>query len=438
MRWLLIVFISGIIFANDLKIIGAVPFGSSSLRLESNRALTNSDISIHKINEINFIDIYAVLLFGKKEYSFSNGASITLVQNNKQRARLLISLTSKTTYEYTINSKYLYIVIKDKLPPLEVKPQATIHKEVKSTKTIQSKTTQKAKEAQDTQPLKSYIAKDIKPSKANEIKKEISNNETIKKEERKDIKKPQAVLISKSTPKDNAKLSSYTRKKIIMIDPGHGGKDCGAIGVAGVCEKAVVLIVSLETAKILDKKGYIVYITRNKDYFIELRDRTEMANEKKADLFVSIHANSIPKGSNNSANGVETYFLSTARTERALFVAELENKGDIETMNYYSKSAFLNTLSSHRLILSNKLAIDLQSATLNSIRESYKDIKDGGVREGPFWVLAGALMPSALIEIGYQSNPKEANRLLDKDYQKLIANGIVNGIEAFFAKNPIY
>lgn len=407
MRWLSIIFILTIsVLANDLKIIGAVPFGSSSLRLEANRIINNKDISIHKINDTNFIDIYGSLAFSKKDYSFSNGASITLAQNNKERARLLVVLTSKTAYEYTINSKYLYIVIKDK-----VLLDSTKSKEIK--------------------PIPTNKPTNLKPK----------NNEKIKQVDTK-VQEPKktahAVLSSKASPKDNAKLNSYMKKKIIMIDPGHGGKDCGAIGVTGVCEKVVVLSVALEVTKILDKKGYIVYITRNKDYFIELRDRTEMANEKKADLFVSIHANSIPKGSNNHANGIETYFLSTARSERALSVAETENKGDIETMSYYSKSAFLNTLSSQRLILSNKLAIDLQSSTLNSIKEVYRDIKDGGVREGPFWVLAGALMPSALIEIGYQSNPKEANRLLDKEYQKLIANGIANGIESFFAKNPIY
>ncbi len=221
----------------------------------------------------------------------------------------------------------------------------------------------------------------------------------------------------------------------IVIDPGHGGKDCGAIGINKVCEKVIVLAVAKMLEAELKKRGYIVYMTRNNDVYIDLKKRTEMANAKNAHLFVSIHANSVGKGGNHKAEGVETYFLSTARSERAKDVAEQENKGDVETMNHFSKLSFLNTLNSHRLIASNKLAIDIQFNILRELRKQYEGVVDGGVREGPFWVLAGALMPSVLIEIGYNSHEIEAKRINNKEYQKSLAIGIANGIDGFVVKN---
>ena len=225
-------------------------------------------------------------------------------------------------------------------------------------------------------------------------------------------------------------------KKRIVIDAGHGGKDCGAIGVVKVCEKVITLDVAKLLEKELKKRGYIVYMTRSKDVYLGLRERTQYANAKRADLFISIHANSVPKRSSKNANGVETYFLSTARSERAKSVAEKENKDDVDAMNYFSKLSYLNSMNTHRLIASNKLAIDIQSGMLRELKAKYPKLIDGGVREGPFWVLAGALMPSVLIEIGYISHPTEGRRINHRDYQIILAKGIADGIEGYFAKNP--
>ncbi|CCB79590.1 N-acetylmuramoyl-L-alanine amidase [Helicobacter bizzozeronii CIII-1] len=221
----------------------------------------------------------------------------------------------------------------------------------------------------------------------------------------------------------------------IVLDPGHGGRDCGAMGVSHVCEKHIVLHVAKYLQKELKERGYIVYMTRHNDHYIGLKERTEFANNKEADLFISIHANSIPKHSTSNPKGVETYFLSPARSERARKVAEQENQDDVRGMDYFSKMSFLNSLNSQRLVISNKLAIDIQFGILSLLRQHYQGVIDGGVREGPFWVLAGALMPSVLIEIGYNSNPKESKRLQDKTYQQFLAKGIANGIQSFFEKN---
>ncbi|BDQ26656.1 N-acetylmuramoyl-L-alanine amidase family protein [Helicobacter heilmannii] len=221
----------------------------------------------------------------------------------------------------------------------------------------------------------------------------------------------------------------------VVIDPGHGGHDCGALGVNHVCEKRIVLAVAKDLQQELIKRGYKVYMTRKKDVYISLKARTEFANNKNADLFISIHANSIPKSAPTNPEGIETYFLSTARSERARKVAEQENQDDVKVMDYFSKLSFLNSLNSQRLIISNKLAIDVQFGILNKLRQHYKGVVDGGVREGPFWVLAGALMPSILIEIGYNSNPKESKRIQDKRYEQWLAQGIADGVQSFISKN---
>jgi len=231
------------------------------------------------------------------------------------------------------------------------------------------------------------------------------------------------------TPRDRS-------KKVIVIDPGHGGKDSGAIG-NGYMEKEIVLQVGLQLAEQLRSVGYTVYMTRSNDTFIELKDRTKFANDKSADLFLSVHANAIPKGSDaNAAYGIETYFLSPGRSERAMRVAALENSEDMSEMGAYGKLSFLSVLNSEKIIASNKLAIDIQKGVLNNLRKQYPNVKDNGAREAPFWVLVGAQMPAILLETGYISNPEESSRISDPKYQKWMVEGMIDGVKHYFANNP--
>jgi N-acetylmuramoyl-L-alanine amidase len=225
------------------------------------------------------------------------------------------------------------------------------------------------------------------------------------------------------------------KNKIIVIDPGHGGKDPGAIGYKRYKEKNVVLAIGKYLRDELKKRGYKVYMTRDKDKFIRLSKRTKFANKKKANLFISIHANATSKRNVNKAKGIETYFLAKRSSSRAKKVAEMENKSDLEDMDYYAKTSILNFLNHHLIIKSNKLALDVQSSVLLNLKKHYKGIVDGGVREGPFWVLVGAQMPSILIEVGFITNKKEAKRLVNKRYQKRLAKGIADGIDRYFLKN---
>ena len=226
----------------------------------------------------------------------------------------------------------------------------------------------------------------------------------------------------------------FSRNKTIVIDPGHGGTDPGAVN-GSLKEKTAVLGVAKKLGEILKARGYKVYFTRSTDVFINLRSRTKFANDKMADLFVSIHANAAPNAAKaKSMHGIETFFLSPARSERSKNAAALENKSDIEEMNYFSQQTFLNVLNREKIIASNKLGIDIQKEILASARKVYA-ASDGSVREAPFWVLVGALMPAVLVEIGYITHPVEGEKLFNEAYQKALANGIANGIDGYFAKN---
>lgn len=239
-----------------------------------------------------------------------------------------------------------------------------------------------------------------------------------------------------NTAKAVNSVKNIAKNRVIVLDAGHGGSDVGAVGPNKRYEKVVNLAVTKYLEAVLKQRGYKVFLTRTNDTFIKVSNRTILANKKNADLFISVHANSIVKEKAKTMSGIETFFLSPARSERAKRVAALENKNDIREMNESSKSVFLESLNRPRITASHKFAIDVQAGMLQAARSKYKDVKDSGVREGPFWVLVGAQMPSILIELGYISHPKESRRLYEKEYQQLLANGIANGIDSYFAKNP--
>jgi len=228
---------------------------------------------------------------------------------------------------------------------------------------------------------------------------------------------------------------SYFQGKTIVIDPGHGGKDPGAIGYRHYREKVVVLQIARTLRDILKKRGYRVYMTRSDDNFIKLRNRTKYANRKDADLFISIHANALGGKNARKVEGIECYFLDKSRSSRAKKVAAQENSADMSEMDYYGKEIFLSTLNSHNIVASNKLAIDLQRGALANLRKHYKGVKDSGVRPAPFWVLVGAQMPAVLVEVGFISHPKEAKRLVNRTYQRRMAEGLANGVDRYFINN---
>ncbi|WP_212790291.1 N-acetylmuramoyl-L-alanine amidase family protein [Helicobacter pylori] len=427
-------------YATTLKIINIVPFGSSSVKISFNQEIKKfKEVSLKNFK--SYLELEAILTIPKKHYQFSKQSSITIVQFSPKLARVVISHAPKMTYEVKILKDKLYVSIVEKKPltrhqmaPKPPKHHALKHQALKPTLKSIIKEAKEVKEKTPTKHARSKLAHsqwNERSAKKEIPKKEIPKKEIPKKEAENETKN-QVFIAEKN---DTFIKTKRKKHKKIVLDAGHGGKDCGAMSANLVCEKDIVLEVVKFLHKELKKRGYSVLLTRDKDIYIDLVARTELANKKSADLFISVHANSIPKRSTSNAHGIETYFLSTARSERARKVAEQENKDDVNLMDYFSKSLLLNSLNTQRLIVSNKLAIDVQYGMLQSIRKNYPDVVDGGVREGPFWVLAGALMPSILIEIGYNSHAIESKRIQSKPYQKILAKGIADGIDSFFSKN---
>ncbi len=421
--------------ATTLKIINIVPFGSSSVKILFNQEVKKfKEVSLKNFK--SYLELEAILTIPKKHYQFSKQSSITIAQFSPKLARVVIGYAPKMTYEVKIFKDKLYVSIVEKKPLIkhQMAPKPPKHHALKhpTPKPTPKPIKKEAKEAKEKAPTKHAHSKHAhSPLNERSAKKEILKKEIPKKEAENESKNP--IFIAEKN--DTFIKTKRKKHKKIVLDAGHGGKDCGAMSANLVCEKDIVLEVVKFLHKELKKRGYSVLLTRDKDIYIDLVGRTELANRKSADLFISVHANSIPKRSTSNAHGIETYFLSTARSERARKVAEQENKDDVNLMDYFSKSLLLNSLNTQRLIVSNKLAIDVQYGMLQSIRKNYPDVVDGGVREGPFWVLAGALMPSILIEIGYNSHAIESKRIQSKPYQKILAKGIADGIDSFFSKN---
>ena len=227
------------------------------------------------------------------------------------------------------------------------------------------------------------------------------------------------------------------KNQVIVIDPGHGGKDGGAVCKKyKAIEKEIVFYIAKYAAEYLQKMGYTVYLTRQHKRFISLKERTKFANRMKADIFISIHANSLPKrGKYHQANGIETYYLSPTRSNRAKRIAEIENRQDVRRLKRVTKNNFLTSLNKMKIIQSHKLAIDIQANVIKRLRKYYYHIKDNGVKGGPFWVLVGAQMPAILIEVGYVTGDKDGQRLNKRLYRKRLAKGIAIGIDSYFKKN---
>ncbi|MBR4355935.1 MAG: N-acetylmuramoyl-L-alanine amidase [Elusimicrobiaceae bacterium] len=237
--------------------------------------------------------------------------------------------------------------------------------------------------------------------------------------------KPAPELTVKPAP---APVITTARKKMrIVVDPGHGGKDPGAVR-SRTREKDLNLAVSKELYKLLKKGGFEVSITRGEDVFIPLYDRSKLSNKFKADLFVSVHTNS---SKNRNANGFEVYFRSEKATDKeAAETAALENEAmQYEEVHYNFVDALLQSLAKNEYINeSSKLAGYVRNAVYKQPGIGIGVNQNNSVRQANFYVLKGVQSPAILIEMGYISNQKDRGRLTQSGVQKKMAQGIYNGI----------
>ena len=219
--------------------------------------------------------------------------------------------------------------------------------------------------------------------------------------------------VLQEAPKDQQPLHipnvpASTALRRIVVDAGHGGKDPGAVGPSGVYEKTV----TLQLAKALEKEltrqiGCEVILTRSGDVYLPLEERTAIANKVGADLFISLHANA---NKNRKAYGIETYYLNFSKNDKAAAVAARENGTSLKQVSDLELILF-DLMANAKINESSRLATEIQESLVQRISKKYSNVRDLGVRQGPFYVLLGATMPSVLVETAFISNPREEKRL---------------------------
>jgi N-acetylmuramoyl-L-alanine amidase len=229
-------------------------------------------------------------------------------------------------------------------------------------------------------------------------------------------------------------------KKRIVLDPGHGGHDPGAVGPRNLYEKDVVLDVALKLKKILAQNQNLeVFLTRESDVFVPLEQRTAVANSKSADLFISIHANASPR---RDAKGIETYLLNWTNDEEALKVAARENSISLKKMKKMNEGRDVLDIMLSDLRRDNKrdeslkLANIVQQNMVSRLNKNYSHIVDHGVKQALFYVLFGAQMPSVLVEVSFISNPREEKLLAKDSYRVELAQSIASGINKYMSALP--
>ena len=239
---------------------------------------------------------------------------------------------------------------------------------------------------------------------------------------------PELALPSKATNREKLSLAQQLGLGVrkIVIDPGHGGKDPGAMAF-GLKEKDIVLKISKKLAKVLrNTYRYEVVLTRTKDIFIPLEERTAIANTHKSDLFISIHLNA---HSDQASGGIETYFLNLATDANAMRVAALENATSTHSIGEL-QDILATLMKNSKIDESSRLARFVQTNLVSGFGRNYKP-RDLGVKQAPFYVLIGAEMPAILAELSFITNPEEAKLLQNEQYLDKIAEQLAAGIVAY-------
>lgn len=250
------------------------------------------------------------------------------------------------------------------------------------------------------------------------------------------IKPTEIQVLIATEQSDNIKKIQQLREKwtidTIVIDPGHGGKDPGAIGIKNIQEKTITLDIAKQLGKMIERNlGMRVIYTRQEDVFIPLWKRTQIANNSEADIFISIHANAAHQHS--STRGFETYLLRIGKTAAAVEVAQRENGTiKLEEKNHQ----YIDFSDGKRIVASMTQNSAMKSSEFlaESIQKNLSkrlNSKDRGVKQAGFHVLVGATMPNVLVEVGFLTNKQEANQLNSAQYKREIAKGIFEAILDF-------
>jgi len=346
---------------------------------------------------------------------------IQTTQTDPETVRVALDLESITTYKiFSLNDPFRVIV--------DVHGQQKIISSSKTLPQVEKEKIARAKRSvpADVEELRPTARKTAKESEA-ELKTDTAGEPFVVLADR-NKKKPRAKgpnAAVDSTLTLAQQLGLGVRR--IVLDPGHGGKDPGAMA-NGLREKDLTLKVARKTAALLKEKyEYEVILTRQKDSSLPLEERTAIANTSKADLFVSIHVNAHPSG---RVRGIETFYLNLATNTEAMRVAARENA--TTTHNISDLQDILSELMQNSKIEESSVLADyVQNSLVSGLQENRYDTENLGVKQAPFYVLIGAEMPAVLAEISFISNKKDASRLREQEYLNEIAAQIAAGVAGY-------
>ena len=377
-----------------------------------------------------YFDLYKANLspvLAKKNLTVENGLlkSVRLAQNKQGVVRLVLDVDGAKEYSAFLLSNPYRLVI-------DVHSSAATAK--KETPAVPARAEEaKATPTQAARPAETVtVAAEAKPQPAKPETKPAAAPASAK-------SKPEnsktAMLQPPTEPKPNRDgQRSLTRAlglKIsrIVIDPGHGGHDTGTIGPHGLTEKDLCLDVAMRLGRLIEDKlpGAEVIYTRKDDTCIPLEQRTGIANDAKADLFISIHANS---SHDRAARGIETYYLNFATSEESMEVAARENALS-QTSLHDLQDIIKKIARNEKIEESKELASDIQDSLSHRLQLVSQSEKNRGVKKAPFIVLIGANMPSVLTEISFLSNPSDEKLLRKNDQRQRVADGLFRGIAAY-------
>lgn len=360
----------------------------------------------------------------KKEFSFqSKVAKNAVIKENKGSVSVLLAVTTADNFNVFPlsgpNDKLRYRIVID----LKGTPKAEISETVSA-----SNKSDKKNEPQDKEPKDKETLKESNAEKPDEVK--IPKDAPQKTENTKIAAVTDYDAELQKTGKGKIKPGALAKQlalgvKKIVIDPGHGGNDPGAMAQKGIREKDISLALAKSLAQSLKRRtGCEVVLTRTSDKYLHLEERTAIANTQRADLFISLHLNS---SSAKEAIGIETYFLNLATDESAIAVAARENA--TSTKNISDLEGILKDLMRNAKIdESCRMAKYVQKNMCSHLSRKYTPIKDKGVKQAPFYVLIGAQMPAILIETGFISNPQELAKLTSPGYQADLTDSIAEGV----------
>ncbi|WP_277759914.1 N-acetylmuramoyl-L-alanine amidase [Pseudomonas sp. A34-9] len=256
-----------------------------------------------------------------------------------------------------------------------------------------------------------------------------------------DLVSAKPMAIAPKVPRETPQISAHPKRDIIVVvDPGHGGKDPGAVGAKGEREKDVVLSIAQLLAKRLKKeKGFDVKLVRNDEFFVPLRKRVEIARQHKADMFISVHADAAPR---LTASGASVYCLSEggATSATARFMAQRENGADLlgatSLLNLKDKDPMLaGVILDMSMNATIAASLQLGSTVLSSLA-GITTLHQKRVEQAGFAVLKSPDVPSILVETGFISNVRDSQRLVTARHQQAVADGLFKGLQRYFEKNP--